>query len=152
MLDELLAVRQARRRVDRVSAAAAVDTAATLDREAKPAPASCAGKLGTADHVIGAVVQPRRRALGIGIGEDDDERDAVGNRRDLGRRSRHGIAIDENEIEAIAVCQSLGGIGPAVARLDSESGRSERRGSDGEHAKRRAVHRGVGTSIDICRF
>jgi hypothetical protein len=152
MLDELLAVRQAGRRVDGVPALAAVEAAAAaLDREAKPAPARRTSELDAADHVVGAVVQPSGRVRGIGIGKNDDERDAVGHRRDLGRRRRHSVAVDENEIEAIAVCQSLGGVGPAGARFDGEPGRSKRGGSDGEDAKRRAVHRSVRSSIDNIR-
>ena len=151
MLDELLAMRQTGRGIGRVRAPARVLTASALDREAEPASAGGAGELGVPDHVVRALMQPGRRMLCFRVDQGDDKRDPLGDRRNLRRRGRRRVAVDENDVEAIAGREPLDRLCPTGDRLDRPAGGvgSHR---DGKDAQARRAHRNRPSSTSMRAF
>ena len=74
VLEQLLAIRQAGGEVGRAGGPMLLRAPPALDREAHPAPATRRGELIAADDVFGALTQPARRVLGVGLDDDDHER------------------------------------------------------------------------------
>jgi hypothetical protein len=77
--------------------------------------------------------------LRIGLDDDDNERGALRDGGDLGRRRRGDVAIDENGIEAGIAAEPLDRRGPAGAFVEGEAWGTRGRGH-GEEADEGRAH------------
>ena len=117
MFDELAAMRQAGRRIGGIGRLPPFAAAPALDRETQAAPAGRDEQLIETEHVLGAAAQPAERMFGIGLDDDDKERDACRDRLDFGRCDDYAGRVEDDRVVAQITEQHGLGLGQRGGRV-----------------------------------